>query len=261
MSSPGTGGTCLHCLRAAASQWSSSTFEPHRWRDICVVTSFVSSQTSSFPQISFLYTHLNWTVSASLKHPTSTGYASLRVHPLYLYLMLPQWNQPQNQTSISFDHNLHSSSPRHFPPWFSPIRATLYMYEGTPSQWRCPSTNPSQPRSNSIVWCSTTKYPVDIWHHHIYQIWNKAFMELEHNVSDCLVLTMLSSPLTCCRAVLTKRTAVEEQVNIHIIFLFGLLASLLGSIIGTSINTVSGLTTSCRSHSWFGSEVPLHHGI
>lgn len=42
-----------------------------------------------------------------------------------------------------------------------------------------------------------------------------------------------------CRAAPIKRTAVERQVNIHIIFLFFLLMALsLGSTIGSSIRTV-----------------------
>jgi len=41
------------------------------------------------------------------------------------------------------------------------------------------------------------------------------------------------------RAAPIKRTAVEKQVNIHIIFLFGFLLALsIGSTIGASINTV-----------------------
>lgn len=47
------------------------------------------------------------------------------------------------------------------------------------------------------------------------------------------------------RAAPIKRTAVEKQVNVHIIFLFGFLLALsVGSTIGASINTVSGAAMS-----------------
>ena len=55
-----------------------------------------------------------------------------------------------------------------------------------------------------------------------------------------LPLTAFSSSLAYRRAAPIKRTAVEKQVNVHIIFLFGFLLALsVGSTIGASINTVS----------------------
>ncbi|KAN0091434.1 hypothetical protein V8E55_005000 [Tylopilus felleus] len=205
MSSPGTGGMCLHCLRAAASQWSSSTFEPHRWRDIRVVTSFVSSQMSSFPQISFLYTHPNWTVSASLKHPTLTGETNLKIKQASP--STTTFTPPPLVTS------LHGS--------FRSEQLCIRMKEFLPNEG-VPRQIPLSPDQILLRGAQLRNTP---W---IYGI---------------VVFTGYETKLLWnlnMKAVLIKRTAVEEQVNIHIIFLFGLLASSLGSIIGMSINTISG---------------------
>lgn len=77
-----------------------------------------------------------------------------------------------------------------------------------------------------------------------------------------LPLTAFMSTLAYRRAAPIKRTAVEKQVNVHIIFLFGFLLALsVGSTIGASINTVSRSPTCQRSCSPVRSVVSLQFTV
>lgn len=77
-----------------------------------------------------------------------------------------------------------------------------------------------------------------------------------------LPLTAFMSTLVYHRAAPIKRTAVEKQVNVQIIFLFGFLLALsVGSTIGASINTVSSSPTCHRCRSPVGSVVSLQFTV
>lgn len=156
-------------------------------------------------------------------------------------LIATQRNEPEDKASPPANFELDLPEPRHRSSWptaqRTPEQQPIHLRgdNGASRRVRPSAHNSFWSRSNAASWRSSSKHPLAVRSGCFHGSRN----EVDEECHVCLHPFFVYSMLRHRSAAPIKRTAVERQVNLQIVFLFFLLLALsIGSTIGSSIRTV-----------------------